>query len=728
MQRSFFNLKTKMALGFGVVILIMLALGGFASWNMYRVQEQSTRLDQEFVTEAELANNLEVTALTVMYNIRGYSLSDEQRYYVEGMKSFANVKQRLQEAEELVARFPRLLKFKEALPDIHAALAQYEKLVNDTVAKNTQIERARQALDKHAAKYMEDCLSYLNEQKRLAEAGEAAPLSGGATDARAEAIQRINAINEVISIGNEIRITTFKSQALRNPELIQHAQENFVVLEKRLQTLLENSRTDEHRRLIENVKLASQMYGNAMAALLENWNDLQEIAKQREASANELLSLSAAISDRGIEETKRIATESVAELAFASKVLLFGLIGAAVVALLVAVVITVSVLNQLGADPSVVAYIAQQVSKGDMSMSFDEYHENERGLLAAMKNMIASLKTTIQVAERIATGDLTVTVTLLSEKDVLGKALRDMVDKLRAIVSDVKYATENVSNGSQRMSSGAQEMSQGTTEQAAAAEEASSSMEEMAANIQQNAENATQTEKIAMKAAEDAQQSGQAVTETVQAMREIVKNVSIIEEIARQTRMLSLNATIEAARAQESGKGFAVVAAEVRALAERSQTAANEISHLANSSATIAEHAGEMLKKLVPDIQRTAELIQEISAASREQKTGTGQINTAIQQLDQVIQQNSAVAEDIAATAEELASQAQQLQTVMTFFKTGEQERKIFEEHKSAPRQSSKMKIAHIKAKSVDVEKRGENEPASNGVAADEHDEEFERF
>ena len=189
-----------------------------------------------------------------------------------------------------------------------------------------------------------------------------------------------------------------------------------------------------------------------------------------------------------------------------------------------------------------------------------------------------------------------------------------------------------------------------------------------------------------MKAAEDAQQSGQAVTETVQAMREIVKNVSIIEEIARQTRMLSLNATIEAARAQEGGKGFAVVAAEVRALAERSQTAANEISHLANSSATIAEHAGEMLKKLVPDIQRTAELIQEISAASREQKTGTGQINTAIQQLDQVIQQNSAVAEDIAATAEELASQAQQLQTVMTFFKTGEQERKPLEEYKSQPR------------------------------------------
>lgn len=222
------------------------------------------------------------------------------------------------------------------------------------------------------------------------------------------------------------------------------------------------------------------------------------------------------------------------------------------------------------------------------------------------------------------------------------------------------------------MSSNSEEMSQRATEQAAAAEEVSSAMEQMAANIRQNADNALQTEKIALKAAEDAKASGEVVAKTVTAMHNIVKKVSIIEEIARQTHMLSLNATIEAAKAQEYGKGFGVVASEVRALAERSQTAAVEISALAGDSIGVAEKAGDMLTKLVPDIQKTAELVQEISAASNEQNTGAGQINRAIQQLDNVIQQNAATSEEMAATAEELAAQAEHLRHTIAFFTTEE--------------------------------------------------------
>ena len=191
----------------------------------------------------------------------------------------------------------------------------------------------------------------------------------------------------------------------------------------------------------------------------------------------------------------------------------------------------------------------------------------------------------------------------------------------------------------------------------------------MAANIKQNAENAIQTEKIAAKSAQDAQEGGRAVLETVNAMQQIAKKISIIEDIARQTRLLSLNATIEAARAQEHGRGFAVVASEVRSLAERSQIAAEEINSLANSSVSIAGKAGEMLTKLVPDIQKTAELVQEISAASKEQDSGAEQINRAIQQLDQVIQQNASTSEEVASTSEELTGQAEQLQTIIEFFR-----------------------------------------------------------
>jgi methyl-accepting chemotaxis protein len=194
-------------------------------------------------------------------------------------------------------------------------------------------------------------------------------------------------------------------------------------------------------------------------------------------------------------------------------------------------------------------------------------------------------------------------------------------------------------------------------------------MEQMAANIKQNSDNAQQTEKIAIKAAEDGRDGGKSVAETVSAMKEIAGKISIIEEIARQTNLLALNAAIEAARAGEHGKGFAVVASEVRKLAERSQTAAGEINKLSASSVQIAEKAGEMLTRMVPDIQRNADLVQEIAAASNEQSAGAGQINKAIQQLDQVIQQNAAASEEMASTSVELLTQAEQLQNTIAFFK-----------------------------------------------------------
>ncbi|PLY00888.1 MAG: methyl-accepting chemotaxis protein [Desulfuromonas sp.] len=314
--------------------------------------------------------------------------------------------------------------------------------------------------------------------------------------------------------------------------------------------------------------------------------------------------------------------------------------------------------------------LAEKIALGDFSQRLQLKQQDEVGQLGrALDRMSDNLESTASVAGEIARGNLTVKTVVRSEQDRLGLALNRMVEVLGDVIGNVQRASAEVTSGSQALSSSSEEMSQGATEQASSVEEASSTVEQMVSNIRQNADNAKQTEQIALEGAVDARTTGESVEQTVAAMRNIAEKIVIVEEIARQTNLLALNAAIEAARAGESGKGFAVVAAEVRKLAERSQLAAAEINDLSVSSVSVAEHAGEALGNLVPNIQRTAELVQEIAAASREQDAGADQIARAIQQLDAVIQQNASTSEEMASTAEELAGQSEQMADTIAFFK-----------------------------------------------------------
>ncbi len=287
------------------------------------------------------------------------------------------------------------------------------------------------------------------------------------------------------------------------------------------------------------------------------------------------------------------------------------------------------------------------------------------------RSITRPLNRAVDVANSLAEGDLSVSITSDS-KDETGKLLasmQHMTERLRTVMGDVRSAADSLSSASEEVSATSMSLSQAATEQAASVEETTASVEQMSASIAQNTESAQITDGIAGKAANDAVQGGQAVREMVQAMKQIAAKIGIIDDIAYQTNLLALNAAIEAARAGDHGKGFAVVAAEVRKLAERSQVAAQEIGGVASNSVSLAEQAGRLLDEIVPNIQKTSDLVQEITAASQEQSSGAGQINIAMGQMNQITQQNASASEELAATAEEMNAQASQLQELIGYFR-----------------------------------------------------------
>jgi len=486
-------------------------------------------------------------------------------------------------------------------------------------------------------------------------------------------------------------------------------------------------------REIDQLSVAmEEMYDTAKRMTNAYINEGQEagniVMEEFDVDAQKLTGMVAALRDLQVSEINgQVSNIMQASSQVKTLQLIIG-----VAALIIGVLVTIFITRSIVRPLNIAVETARALAVGDMTMKIEQVSKDETGqLLEAMQEMVASSQDVAQAAGQIADGNLNVKLQARSDKDVLIQSLANMVVKLKDVINNVKLSIENVTSGAQGMSASSEEMSQGASEQAAAAEEASSSVEQMTANIRQNADNAMQTEKIATQAAGDAQQGGQAVNETVSAMKEIAGKIIIIEEIARQTNLLALNAAIEAARAGEQGKGFAVVAAEVRKLAERSQVAAGEINDLSTSSVEVAEKAGAVLDTLVPNIQKTAELVQEISASSREQDAGADQIAKSIQQLDAVIQQNASASEEMASTSEELSGQSEQLAEMISFFTVDDGTYGSSRTGRSAGKRGgdhTQPKIGHVIPQNFNKSAKQDGEVFEASGKRDSLDSEFESF
>jgi len=679
MKYKDFKLGKKLGLSFGMLILLTAILGLLAIINMRLVSKQANSLSKNYAPEVQIATEMERAALLTMYAMRGYGLTGETTFLDDAKKNIALVKTNENSIKKLAENNNELTVLADNLPELESKITEYEQLMVKTEELNKLLEKNNEAMHDADVNFTDNCEKYLSSQKESFNAEMNARTGAAGLKDR---YRKIDLISQVIKKGSALQIANFESQATRNPELYKKTYEEFTIRTE-LTELGELTKEEVNKEQLRIIDAAAETYKKQMENYLENWLLREKMNSLRTVTGLAVTEKTELIAKGGVDNTVLISNKATGLLNASTNIVIIGLI--------IALILGVGM-----------AYILTNI-------------------------IVEPLQKRVTFAPSVADGNLLAQVNI-DQKDEIGMladALRTMASKLKEIVTNIVEGADNIASASLEMSSSSQQMSQGASEQASAAEEVSSSMEEMSANIQQNTDNAQETERIARKAAEGIILGNDSSILSVKSMKDIADKISIINEIAFQTNILALNAAVEAARAGEHGKGFAVVAAEVRKLAERSGVAAKEIDEVSKRGVKIAEDAGKKLSEIVPEIERTARLVQEISAASIEQSSGANQVNTAIQQLNQVTQQNAAAAEEMATSSEELASQAEQLKDIIGFFKV---DTKIKKKNVTTSVTANKLKQHGNFKNPVVIHKHTNTGVNLNLSDTNTHDSEYEKF
>ncbi len=658
------TIRKKLIMAFSILIVLMIIIFAIAFLRFREMNTRMTEITNVTAHKVLLIGQIkhDITAISRDQKNMIATVDDEKMIEIGRVidKEIKSINDNMDRLEKLSDGETLVLvrSLKDILEDYFRVHANIQRIAT----QNTEI-KAEEIADNEARDAFQKAMNTLNQVVGVLRSG----------DATMAILELKQAVSEINSIERDMII------AKTTDDLNKHA-DQAVDAERIIDTkteLLEKSLSGEPKNLFD--KFLTQ-YASYYSFHLQ----VRSLAKANSGGKAEEISVTQgeAIDDQADEvigKIYNIIEEQLAKDQTDTENMYDNVVRTMIIVIFLAIVLGVAVATWLLKDVTGSLKTAidaiKKIAAGDFSADVNTSKRDEIGtMLRELQFMIEKLRSSVDVAKLVSKGDLTMDFSAMKNKGGdLDQALEEMVSNLREIASAIFNGAENVSVASQQVASASQQMSQGAQEQASASEEVSSSMEQMVANIQQNTANSRETEKISNKAAKDIQVSSHAVSETVSAITTIAERIAIIEEIAAKTDLLALNAAVEAARAGEHGKGFAVVAAEVRKLAERSQKAASEITEISGKTVKAAEESKQLLANTLPDINKTAELVQEIAAASIEQNTGADQVNGAIQQLSTVTQGNASAAEEMSSNAEELNSQAEELKSAVSYFRLANQ-------------------------------------------------------